>query len=115
MIGIWEKFIRRVKAGLSWYFRRYTLKNLEDLPEERNIRNYFIYWVGERHYKWCLVFRCPCGCREVIYLNLLTTSRPSWQLINNNKRTCSITPSINRVKGCRSHFFVKEGRIIWAN
>ncbi len=50
-------------------------------------------------------FICPCGCKQIISLNLLKGSTPLWK-INGN----SITPSINRIVGCKSHFYITKGK-----
>lgn len=49
-------------------------------------------------------FICPCGCREIISLNMISGTKPCWS-VNDN----TITPSINRIIGCRSHFSIKNG------
>lgn len=47
--------------------------------------------------------KCPCGCQDIISLPL-NEGKPMWK-INGN----SITPSINRTVGCRSHFTITNG------
>jgi hypothetical protein len=58
---------------------------------------------------------CPCGCKEVINLNLLKTVRPRWSVKEHPDRTVTLTPSVWRQKGCRSHFFLRRGRIEWCH
>ena len=103
----------RIKKLYTWHFQRYALRSVSDLPEEQHIRKYTIYWVGEEPYQWCAVFYCPCGCKEVIFLNLLPTAKPCWTLTPKGKKHCTVFPSVHRIKGCKSHFFVVEGRIRW--
>lgn len=50
-------------------------------------------------------FKCPCGCNATISLNL-AEGKPQWKVIGN-----SITPSINRIVGCRTHFSITNGLI----
>jgi hypothetical protein len=61
---------------------------------------------------WAL-FRCPCTCGEVISLPLQSSHRPHWQI----KRTASgrptLYPSVWRNKGCKSHFWIEEGFVVW--
>jgi hypothetical protein len=55
---------------------------------------------------------CPCGCGSKVRTPLLTTA---WSL-SETERGASLVPSIgNWQKPCRSHYFIKEGRVIWAN
>jgi hypothetical protein len=113
MRQLWKLIVRRASQWFSWHFRRYTLKSAVKMPEEKAIRERVAYWVGEEGHKWCLVFRCPCGCHEIIYLNLLPNTRPAWRLVKYGKKSFSISPSVNRVRGCRAHFFLRKGRVVW--
>jgi hypothetical protein len=47
---------------------------------------------------------CPCGCAEVIKLNLIPGTHPGWSISEN-----TIKPSINRTLGCKSHFSIING------
>lgn len=48
--------------------------------------------------------RCPCGCGDVIYINLIPDTHPGWTITGN-----TIKPSLNRSSGCRSHFSITNG------
>jgi hypothetical protein len=63
--------------------------------------------------KWSVGFLCPCGCGETIELLLPAFIKPHWALTVDDIGRPTLTPSIWRKEGCRSHFFVKGGRIIW--
>ncbi|WP_436231260.1 DUF6527 family protein [Caballeronia sp. LjRoot29] len=56
---------------------------------------------------------CPCGCGEVIELNLLKQARPCWSAEEHPDGTISLVPSVWRQRGCRSHFFLRRGGIEW--
>ena len=71
-----------------------------------------LYLVGERE-KWVAVFTCPCGCQKPVWLNLLKGHRPRWSVLVSAKGLPTVSPSINRQVGCRSHFFLRSGRIVW--
>ena len=85
--------------------------SVDDLHEEAASRT--IYLAGERSKPWAAALACPCGCGAVICLNLLEDARPRWSAIEHRDGTISIEPSVWRRKGCRSHFFVRRGRIEW--
>lgn len=51
-------------------------------------------------------FKCPCGCGDVIALNLIPNTKPSWSVSGN-----TITPSINRTARCKSHFSITNGKV----
>lgn len=113
MKGLWKQLAGSIHSWFSRHFRRYTLKSVEEMPEESHIRRRVAYWVGAEGYKWCLVFICPCGCREVIYLNLLPTARPLWRVELHKGKSFSVAPSVNRTNGCRANFFLREGRVVF--
>lgn len=82
-----------------------------DVPDK--IENNTIYLVGEKDV-WVIIFKCPCGCSDSIYLNTDENEDPFWRFRISNKKI-SIYPSVKRVKGCRSHFFVTRSSIdfVW--
>lgn len=92
--------------------RYYIIEDLEEQPNEYQVKDNIIYYIGSKDNKWCIIFKCPCGCRSIIYLNSLKRARPYWQL---KVQDVSISPSINRVIGCKSHFFIKKHRVIWTS
>ena len=73
-----------------------------------------LYIIGEEDTPWCGVLACPCGCGDAIRLSLVARDRPSWRLVIDNGRP-TLSPSIHRVVGCRSHFFLRAGKIVWAD
>jgi hypothetical protein len=48
-----------------------------------------------------------------VQLSLLEDSRPRWRVEEHDDGTASIYPSVWRRRGCRSHFFVQRGMVIW--
>jgi hypothetical protein len=58
--------------------------------------------------------KCPCGCKETIFLNLDKSTSPSWRL-NNQGKGPSLYPSVWRQKGCQAHFCIIKGKIKWIN
>lgn len=72
-----------------------------------------VYVVGEGEYQWLAVFLCPCGCGATVILNLVSGLRPRWEAELHEDGLVTLTPSINRVVGCHSHFFIRRGRVEW--
>lgn len=62
---------------------------------------------------WCVGMQCPCGCGDTIELLVIQEARPRWDIAIDGKGQPTLTPSIWRTSGCHSHFWIKEGRIIW--
>lgn len=63
---------------------------------------------------WAAVMLCPCGCGDSIELMLLKAMDPHWEL-DIDRGLPTLRPSVWRRVGCRSHFWVKRGRIVWVN
>ena len=61
--------------------------------------------------KW-LRFRCPCGCGDVIALNLMTSHYPHWTVEFHRDSTLTAHPSID-AKTCGSHFWIRRSAIHW--
>ena len=106
MIGMWQK----IKVWLFGSYR-YTATQVDDIPATLE-RNRF-YLVGKGGYIWCGVMLCPCGCKEILHLNLIPEGRPKWAHHLEKNGAISITPSIWRNTGCKSHFFLTKGKIRW--
>lgn len=102
------KLIHKIKRTLGK--GKYGYLFVQDIPN--SLHDDKVYIVGAKGHSWLIIFMCPCGCREKIYLNLLTDTSPRWYFTVKWWRI-SIAPSVRRIKGCGSHFFIKRGRIIW--
>ncbi|WP_426400907.1 DUF6527 family protein (plasmid) [Ralstonia sp. R-29] len=62
--------------------------------------------------KW-VMFRCPCPCSELITLSLQKVHKPHWSLQTTGDGRGTLYPSVWRTQGCRSHFWIKDGRVFW--
>lgn len=69
--------------------------------------------VGEAGSYWCAAMACPCGCGARIHLSLVRTDTPHWSLAVDRAGRPTLYPSVWRTSGCRSHFFLRRGQIIW--
>lgn len=62
---------------------------------------------------WSVGFICPCGCGTVIELLLLPGVKPRWDIKMDRRGRPTISPSVWRTTGCRSHFWLRDGKVIW--
>lgn len=85
---------------------------VEELPDA--IDDGVVYLVGDDPKPWAAAFRCPCKCGETVWLSLIPRDDPSWRARVLANGRISLSPSIWRKKGCRSHFFIRDGRVLWA-
>jgi hypothetical protein len=94
-----------------WIYRdRIRRVAVDECPDRlQRLRLYLIGGVAP----WSAAFLCPCGCGEVIHLSLLIDDRPSWRLSFDRDGLPTLSPSVWRTKGCRSHFFLRQGSIVW--
>ena len=63
---------------------------------------------------WSAGLLCPCGCGDVIELLLIRAADPHWTLSVDWLNRPTLQPSVWRKTGCRAHFFVRRGQIVWA-
>lgn len=71
--------------------------------------------LGEAGHLWALILNCPCGCGDRVHLSLHREGRPRWRVREHWDGSLSVSPSIWRKTGCKSHFFIQRGRIEWAD
>lgn len=62
---------------------------------------------------WSVGLRCPCGCGQRLELMVLKDVRPRWDVIFDKQRCPTLHPSVWLRTGCRSHFWVRQGKIVW--
>jgi hypothetical protein len=102
-----KRFFGQLAEKLSW---RWRAEGRAEEPDALLPR--VVYLIGEQEV-WAAVFLCPCGCRKPVWLNLLKGHRPRWSVSVTAKGVPTVSPSINRRVGCRSHFFLRAGKIVW--
>lgn len=90
---------------------RFLGQSLSDFPSI--IKGDIVYLIGEKKCKWVAAFICPCGCKEVIQLNLLKEGSVCWKVTLHRDRSVTIRPSVWRTTGCRSHFTIRRGQLNW--
>lgn len=82
-----------------------------DNPTSDSIRERIIYVVGnEKYIKWAYL-KCPSKCGDVIMLSLNKKLRPSWTVSQDKIGRPTIYPSIHKLDGCKSHFWLQLGNV----
>lgn len=92
--------------------RPYRTVRVENIPKQLDVLT--IYLVGEDGILEHVSMLCPCRCGDIVNLNLLPDERPLWSTETHGDGTVSLFPSVRRTKGCRAHYWVKQGHIKWA-
>lgn len=62
---------------------------------------------------WSILMRCPCRCGQPVELPLIHEASPRWSLQVDKEGHPTLAPSIWRREGCRAHFFVRGGKVVW--
>jgi hypothetical protein len=106
-----KKFLRKI---FFWIRRTdFKTKMVAENPLTNEIPTKTIVIVGAKDWnKWAFM-KCPCGCGDVLTLSLMKSFEPNWQLSTDKKKRVTLSPSVWKKDGCKSHFFVQKGKLIW--
>ena len=109
---VWER-LAYLGGGLRTWFGR----PLRAVVREGSLPRVFapdaVYILEEDGEPWQASMRCPCGCGAILDMNLLPDDKPVWRTSIGKNGSATLHPSVWRTVGCKSHFFVRNGRIIW--
>lgn len=94
------------------HFKRFIIvDDTDSLNLKKELDSKIFIILGKDRFKW-IYFKCPCGCNNVIQLNLMKSYYPKWKIKINKDKTINIYPSIINTK-CNSHFWINKNRVIW--
>lgn len=101
---------RRLVARLA---PRRSLKIVEGdmLPSKLPRRN--LVMARDSGEEWSIGMRCPCGCGQRLEMMLLKGVKPRWSASVDCRGHVTLHPSVWLQKGCKSHFWVRSGKIVW--
>lgn len=91
--------------------RKIVVQEGDTLPSTMPLRDLVL--LKDDGEEWSVGFRCPCGCGDTIELLLLPDVYPRWDMTVDGRGRPTLTPSIWKATGCKSHFWVSAGKIIW--
>lgn len=91
--------------------RRVTLAKGDVMPIALPRRGLVLVRDGQED--WCVAMKCPCGCGQTVELPLILEAEPRWKLDLNAELRPTLRPSVWLKDGCRSHFFIKAGKVVW--
>jgi hypothetical protein len=93
--------------------RRLVIIDGDSLPERLPKRDLVLARDGKED--WCVGLNCPCGCGQKIELLVIPEAKPRWDLKTDTKGRPSLRPSVWLQQGCRSHFWLRDGRVQWCD
>jgi hypothetical protein len=108
----WSLWWRRLLEVAS---PRRSLKIIESdtLPARLPYRDLVL--AREDGEDWCVGLRCPCGCGQRLEVMLLKEVKPRWDVMLDVRGRVSLHPSVWLRSGCRSHFWVRNGKVVWCD
>jgi hypothetical protein len=83
------------------------------LPAQLPRRNLILARDGDDD--WAVGLRCPCGCGQRLEMMLLKEVKPRWDVFVDRRGRVSLHPSVWLRQGCKSHFWVRSGKIVWCD
>lgn len=96
----------------------YRAVTVEEYPE--HIEPGILYCCDYGHGIWRVDMACPCGepnCPRISLCiagpALTNAHRPIWHLTFDEGAIPTLTPSINKLEYCKSHFFLTKGQVVW--
>lgn len=92
-------------------FRGTTIVASSDDDEQALSDNHMVVVRDRDRLKW-LRFICPCGCGEMIALNLMKRYAPRWSIEHHSDGTLSVSPSVDSTT-CGAHFWIRQSRVHW--
>lgn len=107
LLNLWRVFRRRKKI------RQVRLvQSMNDLPVSLGADLFIVEKAGVP--RWA-VLDCPCLCGSRIDVNLMTSSKPHWQIVRRSGRV-TIRPSLwQPCHKCGSHFLIANNKILWVS
>jgi hypothetical protein len=106
-----RQFQRLIKWLTSTRGPRWHVREIEDFPDA--LAPLTVYVIGEHGHQWYAAMQCPCGCGDTLQLSLHRDANPRWTLRRRWDGAATLSPSIWRRAGCRSHFFLHASRVRW--
>ena len=86
--------------------RQFELQVVHRMPNELNQGTLYVCFDCN-----VVAHLCACGCGEKVILPI----DPDFWSIKYDGETVSLTPSIGNFQfPCKSHYWIKENRIVWA-
>lgn len=103
-------WIRIYRCYYRWCYKQLKVELCSEEPDM--LLPGVCYFLADFGTPWAVTFQCPCGCGKPITLNLIGR-RPVWKASIGEHNRIQLHPSVWRTTACRSHFWVRNGRIDW--
>lgn len=114
MRSFWRKFLQLFRFARRQAGPRFHAQFVRELPARPQP---WLVYLGcdSDQIVWGGVLQCPCGCGESIHLNFVRGHDAVWKYRVQPDGTITLSPSVWKNRGCRSHFFVRDGVLVWVD
>jgi hypothetical protein len=102
----WRRFVAAVTPRRSM-----VVVEGDMLPKKLPLWNLVV--AREDDEDWSVGLRCPCGCGQRLEMLLLKDVKPRWDISVDRAGYVSLQPSVWVREGCKSHFWVRAGKVVW--
>lgn len=88
----------------------YIVSFVQYIPDDKDLKADVIYISNPYR---IAVHLCPCGCQKKV-VTPFNFAGNGWNLYYIDYKGLTIEPSILN-KWCRSHYWIKDSKVIWCN
>lgn len=110
---MWRGLKGFIARWAGWFGARWKVAYVEDPPTTTKPGT--LYVVGSPAEPFQAVMACPCGCRDSIWMDLIPGDGEYWKLRRERNGRATLSPSVWKTDGCRSHFWLRDGRVRWCD
>ncbi len=104
----WRRFLEAICPR-----RALSIIEGDTLPAKLPFRSLVL--AREDDEDWCVGLRCPCGCGQRLEMMLLKNVKPRWDVTLDSRGRVTLHPSVWLRTGCRSHFWIRAGKVVWCD
>ena len=102
---------RRLRARFARPLKLVTVEDQERVLPRRGQ----LVLAREDGEDWSAHLVCPCGCGKPLEVLLIPEAKPHWRLSRDARGRPTLHPSVWLKTGCRSHFWLRSGKVDWCD
>lgn len=105
-----ERILRKIRKTVT-YSKYVMVTTQAEAIEVTKDKNFIVVIGTKQHPKW-LLLNCPCGCNEVLRINLSPAMRLAWRINFISDDALSLYPSVDLESGCKAHFILRANKAL---
>lgn len=105
-----ERILRKIRKTVT--YSKYVMVATQAEAVEATKDSSVIAIIGtKKNPKW-LLLNCPCGCHEILRVNLSPAMGLAWRINFISDDTLSLYPSVDLESGCKAHFILRANKAL---